>query len=219
MPIKAILFDHDGTLVDSEPAHFGIWQRVLAPYGVALSEAIYRQHHAGLPALANARDLVARFAMAAQPEQLVREKTAATRTFLASDAFPLMPGAVDVVHRCHGLGLRLAIVTGSGRAVVESTARSHGWQPLFETLVSADDVPRNKPHPDGYQLALQRLGLEPGDCIAIEDTEHGLAAAHAAGIACLVVPNAMSQDHDFARAAGRFDSLTAAADWVAQRRA
>ncbi|WP_346836799.1 HAD family phosphatase [Microbulbifer sp. SAOS-129_SWC] len=218
MTIKAILFDHDGTLVDSEPAHFSIWQKVLAPYGVDLSEAIYREYCAGLPAPDNARDLISRYAIEAQPEQLVRDKIAATRRFLESAAFPLMPGALEVVQHCHSLGLRLAIVTGSGRAVVEATARSHGWQPLFETLISADDVARNKPHPDGYQLALQRLGLEPGHCIAIEDTEHGLAAADAAGVPCLAVPNEMSREHDFSRATGRFDSLADAAHWVAARR-
>ncbi|WP_193164653.1 HAD family hydrolase [Microbulbifer hainanensis] len=218
MSIKVILFDHDGTLVDSEPTHFRIWQGVLAPYGAELSEAVYREHHAGLPALANAEDMIARFSLAVEPTLLARQKAAATREFLSQSAFPLMPGVLQVVRHFHTLGLRQAIVTGSGHAVVTATARTHGLEPMLATTVSSDDVERNKPHPDGYLLAMQRLGVSAEECVAVEDTEHGLAAAVGAGITCLAVPNDMSQHQDFSRAADRFGGLADIVEWVEARR-
>lgn len=217
MPIKAILFDHDGTLVDSEPAHFEIWQRVLARYQAALSEQQYRDFYAGVPALGNALDMVERFAIDETPERLVEQKVAATREYLSRTAFPMMPDAREVTGHFHSRGLRMAIVTGSSQATVAATTRTHQLAPYFQTVVASDDVARNKPHPDGYLLAMERLGVSADECLAIEDTEHGLAAAADAGIPCLAVPNAMSMHHDFSRATARLGGLAAVRDWVAEK--
>ena len=214
MPIKAIFFDHDGTLVDSEPIHYQLWRDVVAAHGVALSEALYRDCYAGIPTADNAVDLVARFALEATPAALADAKNEATRRFLAHNAFPLMPGVRDLVPWCRGAGLRLAIVTGAGNDGVQSTLRQHALGDYFETVVSGDDVIHSKPAPDCYLLAVRRLGLLPSECVAIEDTEHGVNSAAAAGVACLAVPNAMSRQHDFSQATAVLDDLAAAAAWL-----
>lgn len=217
MAIKAILFDHDGTLVDSDPAHFRIWRQVLATYGVDLSEQQYIDHYAGLPTCANAQDMLSRFAIRSTVEALARAKMIATGDFLTREAFPPMPAALETVRHFHALGLRLAIVTGSGRDVISATTRAYALQSLFETVVSSDDVERNKPHPDGYLLAAQRLRLSPRECLAIEDTVHGLNAAAAAGVPCLAVPSAMSRHHDFSRAEDTFGGLADVQRWVEEK--
>ena len=214
MPIKAIFFDHDGTLVDSEPSHYQLWRDVLAAHGVALSEALYRDCYAGIPTADNAVDLVARFAINASPAALADAKNLATRRFLAQHTFPLMPGVRDVVPRFHLAGWRLAIVTGAASDGVQSTLRQHFLTGFFETVVSGDDVENSKPAPDCYLLAAQRLSLLPSECIAIEDTEHGVNSAAAAGVACLAVPNDMSRQHDFSQATGVFKDLAEAASWI-----
>lgn len=214
MSIKAILFDHDGTLVDSEPAHFRLWKQVLADYGVDLGEQQYADYYAGVPSHANALDMISRFSIDESPEALVRQKALAVGEFLSREAFPPMPGALQIVRRFHALGLRLAIVTGSESAVAMATTRTYSLQPLFETIVAGNHVQRNKPHPDGYLLAMQRLGVTADECLAIEDTEHGLNAATAAGIPCLAVPNAMSMHHDFSGAAGTFCGLAEVERWI-----
>ena len=214
MRISAVLFDHDGTLVDSEPTHFQIWQKVLAPYGVALSEKQYKDYYAGVPTAANAVDMVSRFAINEVPATLADAKNSATRTFLSRSAFSLMPGVKEVLSLLRSEGLRLAIVTGAGRNGVEATLRAHSLHDFFETVVSGDDVRQSKPAPDCYLLAIERLGLSPSECIAIEDTEHGVNAATSAGITCLAVPTAMSEHHSFAKAAAVLSGLSASVPWI-----
>ena len=215
---KAIFFDHDGTLVDSEPIHYQLWRDVLTSHGVALSEAFYRDCCAGIPTADNAVDLVARFAINASPAALAEAKSLATRRFLAHQAFPLLPSVGDAVPLLHDAGWRLAIVTGAGSDAVRSTLRQHSLTGFFETVVSGDDVKNSKPAPDCYLLAARRLGLKPSECIAIEDTEHGVNSAAAAGVACLAVPNEMSRNHDFSQATAVFEELAAAVSGI-QRRA
>jgi HAD superfamily hydrolase (TIGR01509 family) len=218
MPLRAVLFDHDGTLVDSEPIHFLIWKAVLAPYRFLLTEEQYRERYAGVPTLANARDLVQRFGVAEDPAVLAEAKNAATRDYLRRSAFPLMPGVREAIANFAGLGLRLAVVTGASAFGVDATLRAYGLASHFAVVVSVDDVRHSKPAPDSYLLALERLGLPAGDCLAIEDTEHGLAAATGAGIRCLALPTAMSRHHDFSQAAAVLDGMDAAADYVRRLR-
>jgi HAD superfamily hydrolase (TIGR01509 family) len=214
MALGAVLFDHDGTLVDSEPVHFLVWKEVLAPYGFALTEQQYREHYAGVPTLANACDLVQRFGVAEDPATLAEAKNAATRDYLRRSAFPLLPGVREAIATFTGLGLRLAVVTGASAFGVDATLRAHGLASHFAVVVSVDDVRHSKPAPDCYLLAIERLGLPAAGCIAIEDTEHGVAAAAGAGISCLALPTAMSRHHDFTQAAAVLDGMDAAVDYV-----
>ena len=214
MPIKAIFFDHDGTLVDSEPIHFQLWRDVLAARGIALSEALYRDCYAGIPTIDNAVDLVARFAIDEAPASLAEAKNVATRRFLEQRAFPLMPGVRAALTQFQRAGMRQAIVTGAGSDGVQTTLRQHALGEFFETFVSGDDVVNSKPAPDCYLLAVRRLGLSPCECVAIEDTEHGVNSAAAAGVRCLAVPNDLSRQHDFGQASAVCADLAAAAAWL-----
>lgn len=216
---QAVCFDHDGTLVDSEPIHYRLWRDVLVPHGVALTEAQYMERYAGVPTLANAQDLVARHDLAVSVDALARDKQEAMSEFVTRAAFPLLPDVPAAIARLRERGLRLAVVTGTARVSVQATLREHALAAHFETVVAAEDVIRNKPAPDGYLLAAQRLGLPPAQCVAIEDTEHGANAAHAAGIACVAVPTAMSRHHDFSRANAVFGTLPEAVAWILARAA
>jgi beta-phosphoglucomutase-like phosphatase (HAD superfamily) len=216
MPLKAILFDHDGTLVDSEPVHFRMWASVLARYGVTLSEQQYVAHYAGVPNPASAVDLVRRFNLGETPAALVDAKHVATKEFLLGSAFPLMTGVLAAVAEFRRVGLKLAVVTGAGANGVHATLRANDLQHHFATIVCGDDVRASKPAPDCYLLALERLGLHAADCLAIEDTQHGLQAAHSAGIRCLALPTPMSRHHNFERAEAVLDGMPEAVAYVQQ---
>lgn len=200
MKLRAVLFDHDGTLVDSEPIHYQLWVQVLRRYGVTISEEVFNSVCAGMPTLANAVDLVKRYNLPVQAENLAEEKHTITKEFLAENAYPLMPGVQKAIQALIEQGLTLAIVTGANQHSVGATVRTYSFDRHFAYVISADDVQKSKPAPDCYLLALEKLGLQPEECLAIEDTEHGLRAASQAGIPCLVLPTELSMNHDFSLA-------------------
>jgi HAD superfamily hydrolase (TIGR01509 family) len=214
---EAVLFDHDGTLVDSEDSHRAHWNAVLEPWGVSLDLALYQQIYAGMPTADNAADIVQRFGLQISAQALADAKNERTRDWLRTQAFPLMPGVVEVLDALQKNGVRLAVVTGARRYAIDATLRWHGLAHRFETVVCAEDVVCNKPHPAVYQLALERLGLKASDCVALEDTEHGLAAA-AAGVPCVAIPTRFSAEHNFSKAASVQPHLLAALAWMPSRR-
>lgn len=214
MSIQAVLFDHDGTLVNSEPVHFELWNRVLKTYGVQLTEQQYKDLYAGVPTPANAVDLINRFGIPTDAVALAKAKNLQTAEFLEQQSFPLMPGVTQTVSSLHQLGLKLGVVTGASANGVRVTLGANQLESLFSVTVSGDDVLRSKPEPDCYLLALERLSLKPEDCVAIEDTEHGLRAAALAGIACLTIPTEMTKNHDFSLASAVLPNMNAALEYI-----
>lgn len=214
MGIQAVLFDHDGTLVDSEARHCSLWQALLTRYGVALSVTEYAAAYAGMPTARTAELLVQRYALPIAPAALAAEKFARQFEYLRQHAYPLMPGAAAVLDELRGRGLRLAVVTGAPRASVTASLQAHALAAYFEVIVSGDEVAHNKPAPDGYQLALQRLQLPAADAVAVEDSAQGLAAAIGAGLRCLAVPHALSAAQDFSAASAILPGLDAVAVWL-----
>lgn len=215
--MKAVLFDHDGTLVDSEYSHYRMWVEILRPHGVAFTIDEYVAQHLGVPTPGNAAKIVSDYpSLPLTAADLVRAKQAATRDLLASAAFPLMPGARETLQFLVQRGVKTAIVTGAAAAVVASTLASHGLKDLVAAVVSGHDVRKNKPAPDCYQLAMRKLGVDPPDCLAVEDTESGLAAAVAANITCVAVSSPMTKNHDLGDAAGIFENLTAVREWLSK---
>jgi HAD superfamily hydrolase (TIGR01509 family) len=114
------------------------------------------------------------------------------------------PGAVELVERLRNR-VPLALASNSSRPLVEAALRTAGLTDAFDAIVTADDVPHPKPAPDLYLLACERLGVQPGEALALEDTAPGIAAAKAAGLTCIAVPQFAETD---ASAADRIiDSL------------
>lgn len=214
---KAVLFDHDGTLVDSEAVHHALWNQVLQPYGVEIPLDVYMQHYSGVPALANGEDVRKRYGLAPSAEALAEAKNTAAEHYLQTHAFPLMPEVRECLARLNAAGLRKGVVTGARMFAIAATLRSHAMAPEFEVVVSADEVVHSKPAPDCYLLALQQMGLQAHEAVAFEDTEHGVAAAVAAGVACVVIPTPMSASQNFRAATIVLPDMPSAVDWVLGR--
>lgn len=212
--IRAVLFDHDGTLVDSEPIHFKLWSQVLASYGVDLDESVFNTHHAGIPTLANAMDIVNRFGLDQRIEDLVELKNQITQTYLSREAYPLMPWVEQTIMSLHAMELTMAVVTGANSYSVGSTLRNYPFARHFSVVVSADDVKHSKPAPDCYLLAVEKLGLLPEHCLVIEDTAHGMQAALKAGLRCLAIPTQASRHHDFTGAEAVLDNMGQALAYI-----
>lgn len=186
-PVSAILFDHDGTLVDSEPIHCQLWNRVLKPFAVTLSFEEFVSVSVGVPTKATAVQLVKDYQLPVSADTLMASKVEQVERYLHTQAFPLFDGAKEMVMWAHQQGYKTAIVSGARRDEVLATVKAYGLSDYLQVIVTADDVAQNKPSPESYQQAMLALGVTPEQCIAIEDSPSGIAAAKAATIKTLAV--------------------------------
>ncbi|MEX0653957.1 MAG: HAD family phosphatase [Phycisphaeraceae bacterium] len=197
--LKAIVFDFDGVLVDSEPLHYEAMRVVAEPLGVRFD---YRQYLAELIGFDDRDAFRAILAKAGQPvgerdddarlRELMRAKQEAFEQRVARGIEPV-PGALELLDAA-AAAMPVAIASGATGADIALILRQLGRLTLFDAIVTADDVARSKPDPASYMLAVQRLAakhpelaLQAGDCLAIEDTAAGLASAHGAGLQTLGV--------------------------------
>jgi beta-phosphoglucomutase-like phosphatase (HAD superfamily) len=182
-PFSALLFDCDGTLVDSVTAYERAWGRAFAAQGRTMLPEWYRARTGLSPAeLAEAAALD-------DPAPLDRAavQAAATRHFVELVELVTSNERVVAVARAHHGSVPMAVVSGGPRVAVEAALAGAGILGLFDAVVTVEDVERGKPAPDLYVTALDRLRVAAGDCVAYEDTDEGLAAATAAGIRCVDV--------------------------------
>ena len=214
MTLKAVLFDMDGTLVDSESVHFNIWNDLLAPFGVQYDEATFCQRFSGRPTLEAAKEVVTNYGLTISPEQLTDEKYAAFGRFVSSNLPAYMPHAKAVLEQVKASGLKMALVTGSAKDEAYPILKGYGIFDWFDCVVTKDDVNNPKPDGDPYQLALDTLNIMADEAVAVEDTFTGVSAASNAGVAVYAVPNHFTLEHDFSKAAGVFADLSEFFKWL-----
>jgi HAD superfamily hydrolase (TIGR01509 family) len=183
-PLKAVLFDMDGTLVDTEELWWEAVEHVASTRGYALSDA-------DLPdVLGRPVEYVA---------DVLRRATGASLASLAADLhrefatrvsgrIVVRPGAVGLLDRLPSHGIAVGLVSASPRAIVNTVLRAIGAD-RFAVTVTADDTEHTKPAPDPYLLAAEMLGVPPAACVAIEDSPAGVRSAESAGCAVLAVPS------------------------------
>lgn len=185
----AVIFDCDGTLVHSMPAHFDAWCEALAYYGAAnvFQEDVFYAM-GGRPTRDIVEDLNLEYHLKLDPEAVAMKKREA---FLAKlHKVELIDEVVAFARELRGK-MPLAIATGGTRHVVEKTLQALEVSDLFDEVVTADDVPNGKPAPDIFLEAASRLRIAPERCLVLEDAPAGLIAAEAAGMAVVVVPNVL----------------------------
>lgn len=174
----ALIFDCDGTLVDTMPGHFRAWRETLDRYGLVLPEHRFYAL-GGVPT----RDIIALLAReagrAVDVDEVAAVKEALSERYLAR---PTPIAEVVAIAAAARGALPMAVATGSIRGVADRALRAIAIRDWFSVLVAAEDVERPKPAPDTYLQAARRLGVEPARCRAFEDTELGLESARAAGM-------------------------------------
>lgn len=196
----AVVFDLDGTLVDSEPNYYEAGRRVLDRHGVP--DFTWEDHAGflGVGTRETLRTLRARYGLAAPVAELLAEKNAeyVRLARAATEAYPQMRKLAEMVYAA---GCPTAVASGSSRAAIEAVLPAAGLDGLFTTLVSAEEVARGKPEPDVFLAAARRLGVRPADCTVVEDAPPGWEAARRAGMRCVAVPY-LPEQADEAVAAG-----------------
>jgi len=176
--IEALLFDLDGTLIDSDPLHADVFVDFLASHGVAITREDYTTRIHGRR---NA-DIFAEFLPGEDAKEMSAAKEAEYRRRLGRlGVAPAIPGATALIDRAKAKGWGLAVVTNAPWLNAPAALAAVGLTGRFDTLVTEEDVTRAKPAPDPYLVAMQRLGVAPGASVAFEDSPSGLASARAAG--------------------------------------
>jgi beta-phosphoglucomutase family hydrolase len=181
--IRGLIFDCDGTLVDTMPMHYHAWQVALQEAGIALSEDEFYSL-AGMPTLKIARDLSNRHKSGVTGEQITDRKE---RAYLESiPNIQLIHSVVAIARREHGRR-KLSVASGGIHSIVDQQLAAAGLMELFPIVICADDVTHGKPAPDTFLLAARRMGVTPDQCVVYEDGELGFQAAAAAGMICIDV--------------------------------
>lgn len=220
MSLRALLFDVDGTLADTEEVH-------RQAFNAAFAERNLRwrwgpEEYARLLAVSGGKERIAHYIdgldvppvdkgrLKREVPELHRAKTRHYAALLAQGALPLRAGVEPLLREARAAGLKLAVASTTTpdnlRALIEHC--SPAGSPLrFDVVATGDEVPHKKPAPDIYRLALERLGLTAEDCIAFEDSGNGVSAAKAAGLYTVVTPTFWTAADDVSAADLRLHAL------------
>jgi HAD superfamily hydrolase (TIGR01509 family) len=185
MPLKAVLFDFDGVIAETENHHVAAWQRTLTAMGWLVPDEI-----AARAAEVDDREFLSDlFTLRGMPvdgvDEWVRRKQLLTMDLLR-DSPRLYPGVAALVRSLRAK-VRLAVVSGTWRENIQVVLESAGLADAFETIVGKEDVTARKPAPEAYHLALKRLRLSARSAVAVEDSPSGLSSARSAGVRVIAV--------------------------------
>lgn len=192
--IRALAFDFNGVLVNDEPLHLELFQRVLGEEGLELGAEEYYGSYLGFDDRGCFAAVLAAAGREVTPPRLARliaRKSSYYSAAIGRDGYPFYPGAVELVLEAAGKGIPLVLVSGALRGEIAGALRQAGIEGCFSAVVAAEDVERGKPDPEGYLLALAALNgepplptrlIHPHECAAIEDSPAGIESAVAAGL-------------------------------------
>ncbi|HUG14303.1 MAG TPA: HAD family phosphatase [Thermomicrobiales bacterium] len=185
--ISAVMFDMDGVLVDSEPAHFAVTVDALAAQGLPVpDDHDWERVFLGRPDVDGFAEWFLEHRISVDLDVLMADKLGRFMTRFAELVTPFNDGQW-LARALFKRGVRLALVTGARRAEADMILRSSRLSDAFEATISADDVTRGKPDPEPYLMGAAALGVSARDCLVIEDAVVGLRAAEAAGASVIVV--------------------------------
>ncbi|MFF7285495.1 HAD family hydrolase [Streptomyces griseorubiginosus] len=197
----SVIFDLDGTLVDSEPNYYEAGRQLLAEHGVPEFSWADHERYVGISTRETVARWKSRYGLRASVAELLADKN---RRYLelaraATRVYPEMRRFVELLA---AEGLPMAVASGSSGEAIEAILAGTGLDAYLRTVVSADEVAHGKPAADVFLEAARRLGAAPADCVVLEDAAPGAAAAHAAGMRCVAIPYVPSQADapDFAHA-------------------
>jgi HAD superfamily hydrolase (TIGR01509 family) len=200
----AVIFDFDGTILDSETAEFVSHRRLFEDWGTPLTEDEWCE---GIGILQPNTHWFERLCERAQdPPDFERFQQLTRQYFREHVPDEPMPGVSALLGALITAGVPRAVASGAPSDWVRHGLDTLGLTTSFDAIVTSDQVPRGKPAPDVYLEAARRMGLEPARCVALEDSGPGLASARAAGMRTIVIPHALTRLHDLSGADLRVNS-------------
>jgi HAD superfamily hydrolase (TIGR01509 family) len=196
--VKGLILDMDGVIVDSEPLHLLAFQELFTKHGIGYT-AEHNREFLGRKDIVIADILIKRFLLPETAEEFVENKESILKRLIVEQG-AARPGLMKILELAKSLGLPMAVASSATMPTIHLVVDTLKIRPYFVSLTSGDEVEHGKPAPDVFLLAAKRLGIEPKDCLVIEDTLNGIKAAKAAGMHCIGIPceATMHQDHSLA---------------------
>lgn len=197
--IKAVIFDMDGVILNSEPLHFEADFRTMREFGMELPEEVFVAY-VGTTGPEMWGDLIVRYGIPDTLDGVIARQKAHKLRLLAETQLEAITGVIGLLQQVKHAGLRIGLASSSPRYFIEAVIENLGISGCFEAVLSGEEVPRGKPDPAIFLKTAELLGVKPQECLVIEDSSHGVSAAKAAGMRCVGYVNPTSGEQDLSMA-------------------
>jgi len=205
MKMRAVIFDFDGLILDTERAEFDSWSDVYREHGVALDFRDWSVCIGTSGVFDPVTHLEKLTGMSLDRESVKARVLQKDRKYL--DGMNLLPGVISRLDEADALGLKIGLASSSSDPWVHGNLREHGIFGRFQVIRTRTQVPRPKPAPDLFLAAAAALGVAPAFCVALEDSMNGIRSAKDAGMVCVAIPNSLTCQLDLSAADFRYASL------------
>lgn len=194
--IKAVLFDLDGLLIDSEMISYEIYEEIFGEYGYPYSLELYANEYSGKTLMENVARTLKNYPLPLSKEQLVA-KIYEIEGRLIKRGVPLKPGAVELLQYLQQYGYGAAVATSSIKERALTVIKMHGIEQYFQAGVFAEDLTKSKPDPEVFLKAAEKLGRQPEECLVLEDSAAGIQAASSAKIPVICIPDLKEPSEEY----------------------
>lgn len=194
--IKAVIFDLDGVIIDSEPIAYGILRDLVKPYGCDIPMDDYTTNYLGRTIARAMTTIRETFGIPLSEDELMALYLKKEKECI-SDGVPLKPGAKELISELKNNNIKMIVASSSLRERAEGILSSHNLLKFFDDLVFGYEVPKGKPSPDIFLKACEKLGVATEDAIVIEDSEAGIQASYSAGIKVICIPDMKAPSKEY----------------------
>lgn len=200
MPLKAVLFDMDGVIVDTEPLHRKAYFKMFDDLGIVVSEELYTSF-TGSSTKKVCTTLIEKFGLQESHEELAAIKRGYFKHFFDTDSdFELLPGVKNLIENYYENGLKLILASSAHMNTINWVFEKFGLEEYFTGKISGADLNESKPHPEIFIVAAEMAGEPKENCMVIEDSTNGIQAAFSAGIFCVAYQSAHSTNQIYDKA-------------------
>jgi HAD superfamily hydrolase (TIGR01509 family) len=204
--LKAVIFDMDGVIIDSEPFHWEVNKKNFYTLGIEVPEKEY-ENYIGVSNVNMWTEIKKKHGLLQPVEQLVNMQVSGNIDFMKRERFDPIDGVIDFIVELKSRNTALAIASSSPNIIIGMVLNGFGIKKYFDVIVSGEDFENGKPAPDIFLKAASLLKISPEQCIVIEDSTHGVDAARAAGMKCLGFSNKNSLNQDLKNADSVFKTF------------
>ncbi|MFA7615668.1 MAG: HAD family phosphatase [Weeksellaceae bacterium] len=184
MPLKAVLFDMDGVIVDTEPIHKKAYFKMFESFGADVDEELYSTF-AGASTRKVCNTVIDRFGLKDPVEKLEEVKRTLFKKYFYNDSeFDMVPGVSELIAHYYGNNIKMVLATSASHTTIDMVFERFDLKPFFNDVISGTDLKESKPNPEIFLKAAKLSGESAEQCMVIEDSTNGITAAHRAGIFC-----------------------------------